>query len=513
MDSSRFDQFARAFGALRTRRTALWLLGGAAAGPVLSTRDVEAKRKKKRKKPCKAPQKKCGGKCLAVQSDDNNCGACGNRCGRAEICRAGRCEALVPPVDCPIGQCCEDNQVCDGDGRCRDGECRPLPACLSNGETFRQGEGQCCSENVTCQPGTTGADCTCMPGNQGNACLRNGDCRSGRCVGYQCMACPGETEECNGECVSLGTDRNCSACGDACERDYYCQPQQNTMCKPRYQQDRSWPAAKSLEAVFVDETRTVFTVDGFSHFVMQYSESGTHETNYGLFGESGQSSRHFNSPRGVAAYGAFVIIADTGNHRVQIFGRNGGWLASLANGLGSGNYSVHAPLEIAIDKENNIYVADPGNNRVQKFNSSFTYVRSFGSGVGGSGNNQLNQPSGVVVDRHGNVYVADSGNHRVQKFDSQGQYLMTFGSSGTGAGQFNFPASCAVTTTGDLFVLDERNARVQQFAPNGDVIRIFSGSPLVDPTGVAVDKQDNLYIADRRAWQVFRYRLDAPTSS
>ena len=184
MDDSHFDQLARAFGALRTRRTALLLLGGVAAAPALGTSDAEAKPKKKRKKkPCKARWKKCGGKCVSLQTDDNNCGACGNRCPANQTCRAGQCETSLPPG-------CPDNQVCNGNGRCRAGVCQPRPTCSGNGVTFRQGEGQCCSENVSCQAGTTGVDCTCMPGDVGNACLVNSDCETGSCIGYQCACTP-----------------------------------------------------------------------------------------------------------------------------------------------------------------------------------------------------------------------------------------------------------------------------------------------------------------------------------
>lgn len=199
-------------GALRTRRAATRLLGSLIAVSIVAHCDAEGKPKKKRKnkKPCKAPNKKCGVKCITVQSDDNNCGACGNRCSRTQVCRAGQCEALLPPVDCPNGQCCEDNEVCDGDGRCRDEECQPKPNCLSAGEFLPLfGETPpCCSDEIECSINEqSGMSCICEAEVLSRPCLRNGDCLSGSCVGYQCV-CPRAT------CQSLG--KQCGTWNDGC---------------------------------------------------------------------------------------------------------------------------------------------------------------------------------------------------------------------------------------------------------------------------------------------------------
>lgn len=60
MESSRFDQLARLFGARRTRRAAIPLLGGTLALPIMAVDDVDA-RKRRRKK--KKKKKSCANKC------------------------------------------------------------------------------------------------------------------------------------------------------------------------------------------------------------------------------------------------------------------------------------------------------------------------------------------------------------------------------------------------------------------------------------------------------------------
>jgi hypothetical protein len=469
---------------------------------------ARAERKhKKHQKPCKAPKKKCGGQCVAIQTDSHNCGACGHSCADGQSCQGGQCQGASTPQGCPPGACCEDNQVCYGDGRCRGGQCQPRPTCRSNGESFPQGDAQCCSENVSCQVGTTGIVCTCLPAELGNACLTDGDCRSNRCVGYQCVGCPAGLVECSGRCVLLDSPFNCGACGNVCDRGEYCQ---NLTCQPRYQLDATWPGG-TPDGVFVDSTTTVFVADERQHCVKQYSSGGVLQFTYGVCGVAGTDTQHLSRPSGVVANAGLVFITDADSDNIRIFARNGGWLSNIGDGSGSGAYGFRFPSDIAFDADGNFYVADASNNRVQKFDSSGTFRRTFG-GIQGTGNDQLDGPDAVAVDRFGNVYVADKFNSRVQKFDSEGHFLQTFGSLGHDPGQFIFPFGCAVASNGDLFVADGLNNCVQQFSKTGEVVRVFRGAPVQTPTDVAMDDQDNLYIVDLDAG-ILRFSLVASESS
>lgn len=39
----------------------------------------------------------CGGVCVALSGDTNNCGACGNACGAGQTCSNGACASPLPP--------------------------------------------------------------------------------------------------------------------------------------------------------------------------------------------------------------------------------------------------------------------------------------------------------------------------------------------------------------------------------------------------------------------------------
>ena len=67
-------------------------------------------------------------------------------------------------------------------------------------------------------------------------------------------------------------------------------------------------------------------------------------------------------------------MADTGNHRIQIFSSEGTFLATWGS-EGSEDGQFKLPLEVAVDcQTRSIYVADTGNNRVQKFTSDGTFL-------------------------------------------------------------------------------------------------------------------------------------------
>jgi DNA-binding beta-propeller fold protein YncE len=65
------------------------------------------------------------------------------------------------------------------------------------------------------------------------------------------------------------------------------------------------------------------------------------------------------------------------------------------------------------------------------------------------------------------VYVADTGNKRIVVTDDSGTFLYQFGYAGGEAGAFNEPTGVALDAQGNLYVADTWNGRVQVFAPDG----------------------------------------------
>ncbi|CAN2045123.1 hypothetical protein GMMP13_1750001 [Candidatus Magnetomoraceae bacterium gMMP-13] len=59
-----------------------------------------------------------------------------------------------------------------------------------------------------------------------------------------------------------------------------------------------------------------------------------------------------------------------------------------------------------------IYVADTFNHRIQIFNSNGSFYTKIGSE--GTGDGEFKHPIRVAVGSDGKIYVADTSNHRIQ---------------------------------------------------------------------------------------------------
>ena len=184
----------------------------------------------------------------------------------------------------------------------------------------------------------------------------------------------------------------------------------------------------------------------------------------------------FKSPSSISVHhNHTVFVADTGNHRIQVFDRNGTFKFAFGS-EGSGEGQFLSPRGIDVTKSSHIsrskiVVADTGNHRIQVFHVNGTFDFTFGSE--GSGNGNFSSPEGVATYRTGSgIAVADTGNHRIQVFDRNGTFDFAFGSEGSGEGQFLSPGGVGMGHGEYLFVADTGNHRVQQFFPNGMFYRV-----------------------------------------
>ena len=84
------------------------------------------------------------------------------------------------------------------------------------------------------------------------------------------------------------------------------------------------------------------------------------------------------------------------------------------------------PRGIAVGPDNSIVVADSSNHRVQIFNEQGQHRFSFG--CYGNGDGEFDCLAGVAVNKIGQYIIADRYNHRIQIFDPSGHFIRSFGS-------------------------------------------------------------------------------------
>jgi len=181
-------------------------------------------------------------------------------------------------------------------------------------------------------------------------------------------------------------------------------------------------------------------------------------------GGRGSGKGESNSPLGMCIDGnGNVLVADTGNGRIEKFSPTGSFLSVIAS-KGSGHGQLGEPNGIAVDRSGNIYVAEvASNHRVQKLAPDGTFIAEWkGPDIGFYG------PRRIAIGPDDSVYVVDQGRARIVKLSPDGQVLTVWGSKGNGDGQFDDHTSVAVDpTTNKVYVADPRNKRIQLFDSNG----------------------------------------------
>ena len=197
---------------------------------------------------------------------------------------------------------------------------------------------------------------------------------------------------------------------------------------------------------------------------------------------------------------------------------------------GDGGKATEAKLKLpdglAFDKEGNLYIADRNNHRIRKVDRRGTITTFAGTGVAGFNGDggkaseaQLSRPSGVVTGSNGEVYISDRSNDRIRVVKKgiittvAGNGIDGFkGDSGPATqARLSKPFGITLDKKGNLYIADRGNNRVRKVDTRGIITTVagdggffFMGdngpayrASIAGPTGVVVDDNGILYIADR----------------
>ena len=199
------------------------------------------------------------------------------------------------------------------------------------------------------------------------------------------------------------------------------------------------------------------------------------------------------------------------------------------------------PHEIQFDAARNLFIVERDNHAVRRVDARTgrisTIAGTGAAGFSGDGgpavNARLNGPQSVIVGRDGSLFIQDQGNRRIRRVAPDGIITTyagrgTTGFSGDGGpaniASLSNPTGIAVDAQGNLFIADRGNQRIRRVDAVTKIITTVAGNGswgfggdggpatsarLFFPAAVALDAGGNLFIADRDNARI--RRVDAAT--
>lgn len=285
--------------------------------------------------------------------------------------------------------------------------------------------------------------------------------------------------------------------------------------------------------------------------------SGYTISTYAGNGSSGASGN--NGPATAASFrqlnnlsfnGNSLLIVDGQSRTVRIVDAQG-LISSFAGNGANANTGDNGPAIFAAfgqpggaaaDAQGNVYISDTNFNRIRRVAADGRISHFAGSSTGRSGvfgdhgpatNARLSRPTALAVDAQGNVYVCDTGNHRVRLINVTTGVITTIAGNG-GAGfdsdgvrahftSLNNPTGIALDAQGNLYIADRGNRRVRRVDAVSRIISTVAGdgtagfggdngpaiaAQLNNPNDVATDNAGNVLVADQSNHRIRRVAAD-----
>lgn len=259
--------------------------------------------------------------------------------------------------------------------------------------------------------------------------------------------------------------------------------------------DGSGPAAtfSHPNAVTTDSSGNVFVADGV--LVRKITPNGLVTTVAGANGHTGSvdgpvGQAGFDSLNGIAVDGAGNIYVTDRSYTMRVRKITPAGLVSTVTGSAPlfvmpqpSLLNYLGPTGIVADNAGNIYSADTGYNVVRKMTPDGT-VSIFAGAEARSGNldgasklASFYWPTGIAADSMGNLFVADTGNNAIRQITAAGTVSTFAGSASSvtcGNGMvsepaFSAPTGVAVDAQGKVYVADEGHQRVGVISISGTV--------------------------------------------
>ncbi len=240
-------------------------------------------------------------------------------------------------------------------------------------------------------------------------------------------------------------------------------------------------------------------------------------------GDGTGSSASFTSPTGIAIDASSGSIYIEDQYAVRKMTKNGvvtTWVGGGTLGYvdGTGTIARFSALDgIGVNSSGEVFLSDINNPRIRKATSSAVVSTFIGTGSSGSVDGtgtaaSLSGARGICVDSSGNIFFADSAVAKIRKITPTG-IVTTFAGGGSGDGTgiaagFSYPYGICIDSSDNLYVVDQSTYKIRKIT-SGAVVTTLAGrgslgyvdgvgtsAAFHNSTGIAVDKNGNVYVSD-----------------
>lgn len=219
-----------------------------------------------------------------------------------------------------------------------------------------------------------------------------------------------------------------------------------------------------------------------------------------------------DKPYGISVRNGKIYICDSGLGALEIFDLKNNEFKYFSPG---GRGQLKKPINCYVDNEDMLYIADLERKQIVVFDSLGEYINSFGETenfkpgdvfvkgekiwVSNLKHNRIHvynrrtfaplftfpeskkgnedylyTPINIyVTDKK--VYVSDFGDFKIKSYTHEGKYLNSIGSYGRNIGQFVRPKGIAVDRDDNLYVVDAGFENTQIFNKDGKLLMFFGG--------------------------------------
>jgi DNA-binding beta-propeller fold protein YncE len=259
------------------------------------------------------------------------------------------------------------------------------------------------------------------------------------------------------------------------------------------------PGVDQPSDIAIGPNGDIYLVDGVNNRIVVTGADGTPRF---TFGRNGAGAGEFQHPMGIdISKKNQVFIADTGNHRIQVFDPRGRFLYMFPVKTSAGERPA-APVDVlALDRKNYLYISDRDNHKIKVHKQTGAFVFEWGGY--GEVRGQFRYPGILAADQYNQIYVVDVLNTRIQQFDPDGNFITEIGTWGVSPGELFRPKGVVVDKAGRVFISDSFMGCVQVFTDVGGFLGVVCAGgqkrEFTTPVGLAVDAENRLLVVEMRA--------------